>query len=633
VVCLQLAWPAAGQLVSDGQTRVINNTTNTVSGDLTVGTNGSFTALILTNHGAVIQSGFASIGLNTSARSNRVEVTGTGSRWEGSNGLAVGKSGSFNRLLVSDGGSVWNTNSFCFIGNDSTSSNNVTLVTGSNSIWSCANELHVGSAGDGNLLIVTNGGTVRNSQGQMGWDSLSTGNMAIVTGSGSLWTNFNGLDIGHGGAGNLLLITNGGTVAALYGALGFGTDSTGNVLIVTGSNSLWSSVGGVFAGWFGAGNWLVASNGAIVRSGGGTLGEESGGNNNIAVVTGSGTVWSNNGSLYVGKNGTGNQLLVSNAATVFASASLHIGFNATATNNLVRNDGGNILITGMLGLRRGTVLLNSGVITAGQLSATYPQGEFLFNSGTLNAGSSDVNNGRALFVGDGTNAAALNLAGYDYETHSFASGLTLRSNATLAGAGTIDGVVTVQPGATLMPGTPLGEIIFNNPPVLQGATLMDISKSGAVLVSDHLQVVGTLTCGGSLTVGKLGSDALSEGDQFFLFAADAYDGAFSPVSLPTLAPGLAWTNLLAQDGSIAVVAAASPLQFTSVTVTGSQLHFSGSGGASNGTYQVLAATNVTLPLPQWTPIATNQFDSAGSFHFTNAINPGVPRKFYRLMSP
>jgi len=631
-VCLQLAWPAAGQLVSDGQTRVINNATNTVNGNLTVGTNGSFTALILTNHGVVIQSGFASIGLNTSARSNRVEVTGSGSRWEGSNGLAVGKSGSFNRLLVSDGGSVWNSNGFCFIGNDSTSSNNVVFVTGTNSVWSSANELHVGSAGDGNLLIVTNGGTVRNSQGQMGWDSLSCSNTAIVTGSGSLWTNFNGLDVGHGGAGNRLVVSDGGTVKSAYGALGFGIDSTGNVAIVTGTNSLWSN-GGVFVGWFGAGNWLVVSNGALVRSGGGSLGEESGGNNNTAVVTGSGSVWSNTASLYVGKNGAGNQLLVSNAATAFTASSLHVGFNATSTNNVVRNDGGNIRVTGMLGLRRGTVLLNSGVINMGMLSATTAEGEFTFNGGTLNVSSSEVNNGRTFFVGDGTNAAALNLVGYDYEPHSFADGLTLRSNATLAGSSTIDGLVTVQPGGTLRPGTSVGEIIFNSPPALQGATVMEISKSASVLANDHLQVAGTLTYGGSLTVSKLGPDALSAGDQFILFSADEYAGAFSSVALPALGSGLGWTNCLVQDGSIAVVEAARPLQFTSVTGTDSQLQFSGSGGAFNGAYHVLAATNVALPLAQWTPIATNLFDNAGNFHFTNTIAPGVPQKFYRLRFP
>ena len=91
--------------------------------------------------------------------------------------------------------------------------------------------------------------------------------------------------------------------------------------------------------------------------------------------------------------------------------------------------------------------------------------------------------------------------------------------------------------------------------------------------------------------------------------------------------------MLAQDGSIAVVEAPSPLQFDSLTVAGSQLLFSGSGGASNGTYHVLATTNVALPMTQWTPVATNLFDDTGNFRFTNPITPGVLRRFYRLLSP
>jgi hypothetical protein len=312
---------------------------------------------------------------------------------------------------------------------------------------------------------------------------------------------------------------------------------------------------------------------------------------------------------------------------------LHVGFDATATNNVVRNDGGSIFITGMLGLRRGRVQFNSGVIDMGLLSATHTEGEFVFNSGTLNVSSSEVANGRALFEGDGTNAATLNLVGYDYDTHSFADGVTLRGNATLAGAGTVDGVVTVQAGAMLIPGTPLGEIVFNNPPVLQGLTAMDISKFGSLLVTDHLQVTGTLTYGGSLTVSKLGPDALSAGDEFILFAVDEYAGAFSSVALPALGSGLAWTNSLAQDGSIAVVEAARPLQFNSLAVTGSQLLSSGSGGASSGTYRVLATTNAVLPMTQWTQVATNLFDDTGNFHFTNTSTPGVPRQSYRLLFP
>ena len=128
-----------------------------------------------------------------------------------------------------------------------------------------------------------------------------------------------------------------------------------------------------------------------------------------------------------------------------------------------------------------------------------------------------------------------------------------------------------------------------------------------------------------------GPDALSEGDQFSLFTADLYDGAFSSVALPAPGAGLAWTNRLAEDGSIAVVAAATPLAFSHVTASGSQLVLRGSGGTANGTYYLFAATNVAQPVAQWSVIATNQFNGAGNFEVTNVIQPGVPQRFFRML--
>ena len=43
------ASPARAQIVNDGATVTLNHVTNTISGGITVGTNGPFTLLILTN--------------------------------------------------------------------------------------------------------------------------------------------------------------------------------------------------------------------------------------------------------------------------------------------------------------------------------------------------------------------------------------------------------------------------------------------------------------------------------------------------------------------------------------------------------------------------------------------------------
>jgi hypothetical protein len=66
--------------------------------------------------------------------------------------------------------------------------------------------------------------------------------------------------------------------------------------------------------------------------------------------------------------------------------------------------------------------------------------------------------------------------------------------------------------------------------------------------------------------------------------------------------------------------------------SGGGLVLSGGGGAANAPYRMLASTNVFLPTDRWLPVATNHFDAAGNFSFTNA--PGLnPDTFYILVSP
>ena len=54
------------------------------------------------------------------------------------------------------------------------------------------------------------------------------------------------------------------------------------------------------------------------------------------------------------------------------------------------------------------------------------------------------------------------------------------------------------------------------------------------------------------------------------------------------------------------------------------------GGPTNGYCVVRASTNITLPLSNWTRVATNLFDNNGNLSFTNAMNPNDLQSFYRL---
>jgi hypothetical protein len=81
-----------------------------------------------------------------------------------------------------------------------------------------------------------------------------------------------------------------------------------------------------------------------------------------------------------------------------------------------------------------------------------------------------------------------------------------------------------------------------------------------------------------------------------------------------------------------IVVSVVPANIAAVRLNANTFVMSGSGPA-NGSYTVLTAPSPeTLPA-QWTAIATNSFDGAGNFSFTNAIDSGVSQKLYRLRVP
>jgi autotransporter-associated beta strand protein len=200
---------------------------------------------------------------------------------------------------------------------------------------------------------------------------------------------------------------------------------------------------------------------------------------------------------------------------------------------------------------------------------------------------------------------------------------------TLGGNGTIAGASLVRAGATLSPGCgDFGMLTFSNLSLFAGATnYFEISH--AQQTNDRVRVTGTLTNGGTLLVTNL-AGALSAGDSFKLFEASLYCGEFSAVTLPSLAVGLVWnTNLLTSGGTISVGFLSSP-SISRITMRTSGVECSGSGGVGNASYYVLSATNLALPLSNWSRVATNQFDNLGAFVFTNTVGGNLSSQFFRI---
>ena len=98
-------------------------------------------------------------------------------------------------------------------------------------------------------------------------------------------------------------------------------------------------------------------------------------------------------------------------------------------------------------------------------------------------------------------------------------------------------------------------------------------------------------------------------------------------------PGGSGTNT--QNGLVTVLVPTPP-QITGISPAGATtLVLQGTGGPTNGGYYywLRSATNLTLPLTNWSLVATNPFDFYGNFSNQIPLTPGSPSIFYRLQLP
>src|SRR5689334_21610198 len=171
VATLLAATSLRAQIVADGATNTLSNVTNTFTGDVTVGTNGSFTLLILSDNALLTNSVNGLIGRNNTANSNEVRLLSPSARWFMGGSLYVGNNGAANRLVVSNGATVLarGSGTLGYGGDFSGNANsNSATVSGAGSLWSNGVELVVGELGFANRLEVNDGGRLFSSNGVVG---------------------------------------------------------------------------------------------------------------------------------------------------------------------------------------------------------------------------------------------------------------------------------------------------------------------------------------------------------------------------------------------------------------------------------------------------------------------------------
>ena len=148
----------------------------------------------------------------------------------------------------------------------------------------------------------------------------------------------------------------------------------------------------------------------------------------------------------------------------------------------------------------------------------------------------------------------------------------------------------------------------------------------------------SITYGGTLTVTNFGA-AVTNGQTFPIVHRLQWrlqrSASSPPITLPSAATGLTWTNNLTVNGTITagVVTGPPPVPvITHIGLSGNTLRINGTNGPMGGgtTLYVRSATNLSLPLSQWSYLSTNTFFGGGTFNITNTVNPNLPQSYYLI---
>ncbi|MEI6077687.1 MAG: polysaccharide lyase family protein, partial [Verrucomicrobiota bacterium] len=177
-------------------------------------------------------------------------------------------------------------------------------------------------------------------------------------------------------------------------------------------------------------------------------------------------------------------------------------------------------------------------------------------------------------------------------------------------------------------------INFNLPTVRPGSYWVNLAYAGSDY--DHVYVYANSTSSYTLlTLPNSGGDTLFRQGIHGKYAVQHVSIASSKLHTGT-------NYLILAEGSGSVSAqchvmydyfnlegpAVSAPVINSYSLSPNQFIFRGTGGTVGATYFALTATNLALPVSQWTPFYTNTFDAFGNFACTNAVLSGTTQKYF-----
>ncbi|MCS7337626.1 MAG: autotransporter-associated beta strand repeat-containing protein, partial [Verrucomicrobiae bacterium] len=282
-----------------------------------------------------------------------------------------------------------------------------------------------------------------------------------------------------------------------------------------------------------------------------------------------------------------------------------IGNSSTTSDSLLTLAGPNVSMFG------GTIVDSLGGGTRKVALALTGGATLTLTNVNTYSGDTTIGSGCTLILaGDGSIANSANII--------------LHAGATIDVTGRTNGTLTISPVQVLKGNGTFS--VYGNV-VNQGTIEMKVNKAGGTLTSDRLQVSGSISYGGTLSVVRSG-DPLAIGDSFTLFSATSASGNFGSIA-GSPGPGLAWSFNPA-NGVLSVMAG--------VPSTPTNISWSVSGGnitiswpASHTGWILQVQTNALTK-----GISTNWVDVPGSASTNVAIFPIVQTNgtvFFRLRYP
>ena len=317
-------------------------------------------------------------------------------------------------------------------------------------------------------------------------------------------------------------------------------------------------------------------------------------------------------------NGTANTVNNNTAASTELAGPVEIH------GGVIFNVGGNLLtISGVIS-GDGSLIKNGGTAMVLTGNNTYT-GDTVINTGALRVGGNATIMSSNIIINAGATLTA---------TGRVDATFTLNANQTLSGNGVINGQLVTLAGSTIAPGVNgVGALTVSNAVTLGGTNSFDLDQDNKT--NDVLNVNAGITYGGTLNLTTLTS-ALTNGATFKLFKALSYGGSFAGITPATPGAGLTWNTAALSSGIIGVTnngtvtTPTTNASITSVTAVGTNLVVHGTNNNVPNTgfhYVVLTSTNIALPLGSWTAVATNSFNTNGTFDYTNPVVTTTPRLF------